>query len=312
MPSPLLVPLIGLGGTFLTTGANMIMQERANKLNRDLAREQYLRQKQDIAAMNAYNSPAAQVVRLRAAGLSPAMFYNGSSAVAGEQSSVPSYERPNMQAPQFDTRAVVGAFTDLSRVSQDAENSRYQNELTQAKVKQLLQEIDFDTENNPILLAKARQELDDARLNHDKLEEEYKQAVNDTILSGLNIEKLKGENAQATFNFMKAITLFPRELRAMDTAEVIAWIKVHQDDSRLQLALATLNETIRHNQASEDFDWYQDAQNRAEHTIDRNTKHQEWFKTLNTQIKMFNVKQNSGLGGMIEGLINSYLEWNQP
>lgn len=307
-----LTPLLGLAGTIVSSGANMIMQGIANRKNEELAEKQYLRQKADIAAMNAYNSPASQVVRLRAAGLSPAMFYNGSSAVAGSQSSVPTYDRPDVRSPHFDAGTVLSAFNDLSKLQLDKENSKHNNALTDAKVQELVQKMAFDSENNPLLLSKARQELEDAQLNHKKLEEEYKQAVNGTILSELNIEKMKTENAVATFNFMKAITLFPRELRVMDTADAIAWIKVHQDDERLKLAFATLNETIRHNQELENYTWYKDAQDRTEHNTDRVVHHQEWFNTLNTNIKMFNAKQQSGFGGFLESIISSYLDWNKP
>lgn len=107
------------------------------QLNRDF-------QSQMSDRANAWNSPAAQVNRLRSAGLNPALIYQGSSfgqpavAPSGGQASSGSSGLPGIQAPKYEG-ALMQAQIDNIRA--DTENKRINNDY----LPQILQgQIDFN------------------------------------------------------------------------------------------------------------------------------------------------------------------------
>lgn len=81
MPFPLL-PLAGVAAGAIATGIQ-------NRRSQNFSREMYQRQYQDNVKFwqmqNAYNDPSAQMQRLKAAGLNPAMIYGGQGAGAAGQ-----------------------------------------------------------------------------------------------------------------------------------------------------------------------------------------------------------------------------------
>lgn len=84
MPVPL-IPLIGAGASILGNVIGAASQARQNRLSREYNLQMYDRQRQDALVdwerNNAYNSPQAQMARLRDAGLNPNLVY-GQGAVA--------------------------------------------------------------------------------------------------------------------------------------------------------------------------------------------------------------------------------------
>lgn len=95
------------------TGAMGIASSRLNyNESKKLARDQYyynmdLANRQNAMNIemwnmqNRYNSPAAQMERLKAAGLNPNMVYNNGSATTGNSSSPPEQVAAGMQTPDF-------------------------------------------------------------------------------------------------------------------------------------------------------------------------------------------------------------------
>ena len=101
MPLPA-AALIGAGATVAGTAANAISQGNLNKKNRAFAREMYETQKQenlDFWQMhNSYNSPEAQMARLKEANLNPHLAYgNGSVANTGGSISSPHFSTPDQK-----------------------------------------------------------------------------------------------------------------------------------------------------------------------------------------------------------------------
>lgn len=78
-----------IGGLFSSSG-----QKSANKTNIQLAREQRDWNEEMWNKQNAYNSPAAQIARMRAAGLNPALMY--SQGNVGNAGDVKGYNPPSV------------------------------------------------------------------------------------------------------------------------------------------------------------------------------------------------------------------------
>lgn len=257
MPNPALLAALvsgvaGLAGQGLASWTNFLMQKNANKTNIQLANEQYARQRADIAAMNAYNSPAAQVVRLRAAGLSPAMMYGGSGAtVAGQQSSVPSYDRASVQAPQFDASAIASTMADMSKLPSEILFKNQQTKWYEKQTEKLAVDIDFALKNNPQLLDKAKYEVEAAKQNVDNLRQEFELKVANTKLANINVDKIAQDMDIDVVNLMMAITKFPHELLNLDADTALKEMQKYKANQDVLLGWACLNEQIRHNQESE-------------------------------------------------------------
>jgi len=135
MPGPLLLPLLGMGLSAVSQGANMLSQGAANRKNREFTEKMYNRQRQDSlsdwAMQNEYNSPQAQMERLRNANLNPNLVYGNGSVVANSQS-MPrqaSGQSYGHQPTQFNFQDSIAAFTD-ARVKQ----AQYDNLRTQQTI----------------------------------------------------------------------------------------------------------------------------------------------------------------------------------
>lgn len=84
-PMPVSDSSIIAAANLADTATNAYMQGNANKKNRKFAEKMYTWQRQDALAdwnmQNAYNSPAAQIARLKEAGLNPALIYGDGGSI---------------------------------------------------------------------------------------------------------------------------------------------------------------------------------------------------------------------------------------
>lgn len=133
MPGPLLLPLLGMGMSAASQAANMISQGNANRKNREFTEKMYNRQRQDSlsdwAMQNEYNSPQAQMERLRNANLNPNLVYGNGSVVANSQS-MPrqsSGQSYGHQPTQFNFQQAIEAFTDARVKQAQYDNLRVMN-----------------------------------------------------------------------------------------------------------------------------------------------------------------------------------------
>ena len=91
----------------------------ANQQAKELATYQFGLEQQAVNQQNEYNNPQNQIQRLKDAGLNPALIYgSGSATAAGNQSQLPRYNAPNIQAaPKIDYLSMamqfLGAYNDL-------------------------------------------------------------------------------------------------------------------------------------------------------------------------------------------------------
>ncbi|QCS36289.1 minor capsid protein [Capybara microvirus Cap1_SP_217] len=88
--------MAGILSTFLQGMFDRVSQNYNYTLQMDLANKEFAQNLEMWNLQNEYNSPKAQMERLREAGLNPNLVY-GSGASTGNASSAPSYSRPNYQ-----------------------------------------------------------------------------------------------------------------------------------------------------------------------------------------------------------------------
>lgn len=181
----------GIAGAVLSAGGGIIgniMNRNAireqNKANKDLAKYQFNLNMQAWNAQNQYNSPAAQVARLKAAGLNPQLAY-GSGSNAGNASSVPQYEAPHMEAYQGNAKdmAQIMNLMPIAQLNQLTAQTRLIDAQT-AKEKQLAKEVGERTKgmeyDNTYKKAKSGYAGNLASL-------EYLMKQNDYAMQGLNM-----------------------------------------------------------------------------------------------------------------------------
>ena len=152
--------LMGLsaGSSVLNTGLGLIGQAINYRQQRKLADLQYSRALEIMNRQNAYNSPAAQVSRLRAAGLNPNLLYgNGSTATGNTDVSTPVYNPPS---PSFRTDTnmnLANAFSQYQQIaSWQAQEESYRAQAAVAKAQ--ARNIDVDTAGK--ILANTRTEAE--------------------------------------------------------------------------------------------------------------------------------------------------------
>ena len=120
MPKEIAIPI---GGIISGLG-NVVATAMTNRANRQLAEYAYSKDLEMWNRQNEYNSPQAQMERLQAAGLNPAMMYGQGSQAAGQAKEMPKYNAPTMDYTVAIPMIVqtLGAFQDI-KVKQAQEKS---------------------------------------------------------------------------------------------------------------------------------------------------------------------------------------------
>lgn len=175
-----------LGGLPIVGGVfNAISQGIQNRKNRKFAREMYDLQRQhslaDWAMQNEYNSPEAQMSRLKAAGLNPNLVY-GNGAVANS-SSAPheaNMMSPNTSAPQIDTGSLFSPL-DAQIKQEQLENLGTQRRLMETNILKGSADVAF----KGVQTAKGRLDYE--------LAQNLKQNVYDTASANLDFLRNKTE-----------------------------------------------------------------------------------------------------------------------
>lgn len=128
---------IGAGLPVVGSAVNAIAQGIQNKKARQFSEKMYGRQRADALAdwhmQNAYNSPEAQMERLKAAGLNPNLVYgNGADAQSSSAVRSSSSQSWNPQAPQIDLSGTVSGFLDVKVRQAQLDNLAAQRQLMEA------------------------------------------------------------------------------------------------------------------------------------------------------------------------------------
>lgn len=105
-----------IGGA-VTAAAGIYAQHKANQARKEESELAYSRAQAERDKMNAFNSPAEQVARLRAAGLNPNNAYGASGEMVGNQVETPSYTpsevSPVGNAGTFDASSMIDSLVSL-------------------------------------------------------------------------------------------------------------------------------------------------------------------------------------------------------
>lgn len=249
MPGPLLIPLIAAGASLAGQGINALSQGSMNRKTRAFSEKMYNRQRQDSlsdwAMQNEYNSPQAQMERLRNADLNPNMVYGNGSVVANSQSQPRAASAPswNPQAPQFRPEQSLQSFQDAKVQQAQYDNLRMHKTLmAQDLIQKTLQNrklaVDADVKEmlkqNTLNAAYASTSLIQANLTDSWQRQEYRQEHGD-----LTTEIMKNKLLES------AIQLREKELGVSIKSEELNRIKQQiknmEKDGRLKDLQIKLN-----------------------------------------------------------------------
>lgn len=201
-----------VGGSII----NPILQSHQNKLNREFSREQYATQRKDAltdwANQNAYNSPAAQMARYKAAGLNPKLIYgqsNMSPAVRSSEASSPSQSAPQVH-PQ------------LLSAYQDAKMFIPQQQ-------QLQNALELQKANEDLIIAQTMKTIADTNTTEYNLK--YKQSMAETYteIAQKRLEGLQVGNSLSWQKLSQQEKMFPVAM-----ANAIASTQNKEADTRLK------------------------------------------------------------------------------
>lgn len=182
MPLPEVLALLGAGQSV----GNMILQGDQNKRNRNFAREQYYRQRQDALAdwnmQNEYNSPRSQMQRYQEAGLNPNLIYGQmqtaqpvrQSSASGSQGEAPQLRAAEHFMQMYDLQR-TSAQTDLLEkqvkvAEEEAKLKGIQGYATlinaglgEAKTKQIMYDMGYKEEFRPISMDTKKAQLENIK-----------------------------------------------------------------------------------------------------------------------------------------------------
>lgn len=181
--------LFGLGGSAMGAKAAQKAVQEQNKGNMELAKYQYQQNLEQWNRENEYNTPTAQMERLKAAGLNPNLMYGDTSA-GGSAASSPTFQAPHLSAytnQASDYRAVGQQFGQMFENYINMETKQHQNEL----LKRQAESVQTDTLNKQIegaILAK----------NNDLKGLEY-QLMKNSFEDVLRLRKANADNAEAEY-----------------------------------------------------------------------------------------------------------------
>lgn len=134
----------GASGIFSGIGARKRQREQ-NKANMKMAEYAYNKELEQWNRQNAYNSPQAQMARLKAAGINPHLAYSNGS-IANQAGTMPNYQRPQMEAVPTISEAVSSGLASAAQTGLASYINLQGNERANAKTsaKIALDELKLD------------------------------------------------------------------------------------------------------------------------------------------------------------------------
>lgn len=135
MKAPVLGGLLSGAGSVLGSAFGLMGQGAQNRANMRLAEYQHNKNVEMWKMQNEYNSPSAQMERYREAGLNPNLIYGSGTASAGNASSPPQYQAPNIQwdVGKLDFGSALSMYNDLRVKNAQIDNMSAQSNLANSK-----------------------------------------------------------------------------------------------------------------------------------------------------------------------------------
>lgn len=176
-------PLIAAGVELASQGLNAFATGKMNKATRKWAQMMYNKQRrhtlEDWAMQNEYNSPSAQMARLKEAGLNPNLVYESGVHQAADkvgQSDVGNYQP---KAPEFDFGRITQSAIDAKQANLQAkqteeqtENLRTQKELMAAQTLETNSKTANNTQDLTLKKEVQQYNVDAARLQNARVQME--------------------------------------------------------------------------------------------------------------------------------------------
>lgn len=111
-------------------------QKKQNQANKELAEYQYSKELEMWNRQNEYNSPQSQMQRYQQAGLNPNMIYGSGSASAGNSSTLPKYQAPQLNYsfnPAEQMLQAIPLYQDFRFKNAQIDNLKAQTENTRVR-----------------------------------------------------------------------------------------------------------------------------------------------------------------------------------
>jgi urease gamma subunit len=141
MPGPLVIPAVMAGSQLLGQGINALSQIGMNKKTREWNEAMYNRQRQDALAdwarTNEYNTPLAQMQRLREAGLNPHLAYGGGPGNVSQPVRSTDVKTWNPQAPAFNFGQIADQYMQTRQAGASIDIMQEQKQKIKAEVNQI-------------------------------------------------------------------------------------------------------------------------------------------------------------------------------
>lgn len=156
--------LAGAGASMYGSQQAVEAVEKQNQGNMDLAKYKYQKDLEMWNMTNEYNSPQAQMQRLKDAGLNPNMVYGNGSA-ANQAAKAPSFEAPRLEAYQGQSRdyqSAVDSFVNSMMTAAQIKSMSIQNKIAE-----------YDADYKMLLADNQRTENDRNRLRLQAEQEDY-------------------------------------------------------------------------------------------------------------------------------------------
>lgn len=110
--------------------------DKTIEANKEQAQYAYSQEQAQWERNNAYNSPEAQMARLKEAGLNPNMLYGSGSAATGNTQQMPKYNAPSLQynyRPMVDLPAILSQYQDFQMRQAQINNVKAQTDNTRSR-----------------------------------------------------------------------------------------------------------------------------------------------------------------------------------
>lgn len=216
--------LSGLTGMVL----NPIMQSRQNEWN---ASQMRLQNQWNVAQWNrenAYNSPLAQMQRLAAAGINPALAYT--SGLTNEAAASPVMQASQGDAPQVDVSGAFSLAGQLAGIDQQRQLIASQANLNNAKAEEIVQKLPEEVANLQQSRQNMQKQIDEMNAHIGSLQSQIREMDASAQLKIAEKANIEFHQTMATKEF---------ELRCK---EVLASVRKMQADAHYAESAAMLNE----------------------------------------------------------------------
>lgn len=193
----------GLGSGVLNALGSIGGSLMSNSANRHLAEYQYQKDIEMWNRNNQYNSPAAQMLRLKAAGLNPNMVYGSGSVVGNTTTQMPHYQAPRINYdinPGLNLGEALSMYADTRVKSAQADNLVEQKKLVSAQAaNELLRSAGIVTQikhaglNYNIASQLEKNSLETAAANLEKIKADTKSGLTSAALNQFRLDNTEPE-----------------------------------------------------------------------------------------------------------------------